>query len=722
MKKIAILGSTGSIGTQTLEVIRENKDIEVTGLAAGTNVDLLEKQIREFQPKLVAMWTEEKAKELKSRIRDLDVKVVSGMDGLLEIATMEESEILVTAIVGMIGIRPTIAAIKAGKDIALANKETLVTAGHIIMPLAKECGVKILPVDSEHSAIFQSLQGSHGKNELKKILLTASGGPFRGKKQEDLLNIRVEDALKHPNWAMGRKITIDSSTMVNKGLEVMEARWLFNVDIDDVQVVVQPQSVIHSMVEYVDGAVIAQLGTPDMKLPIQYALYYPERRFLPGERVDFWSIGHLDFEKPDMDTFYGLALAYEAGRCGGTLPTVFNAANELAVSQFLNREIKYLEITEIIEDCMKAHKTIANPTVEQILDTEQETYDRIRSRRQQMGIVLAILLFGFIVFFHELGHFLLARINGINVYEFWIGMGPTLAHKKIGNTDYCLKILPIGGACVMGEDEKEDLSEGSFNSKSPWRRISVIAAGPVFNFILAFIGAFIIICFVGVDKPVIGTVNAGTPAAEAGLQAGDEIVKINDKSIHIFKDISTYNQFHQGQTMKIVYKRNGEKNTVSVTPEKNDSGYYLIGITSSNYVKTNVFETAAYSAYNVKYWINLTIDSLKQLVTGRIGVDQLSGPVGAVDTTYKESKSGGALLIFLNLLQMTILLSANLGVMNLLPLPALDGGRLVFLIVEVIRGKRVPPEKEGYVHLAGMALFLCLMVFVMYNDIRRIFF
>ena len=266
MKKIAILGSTGSIGTQTLEVIRENKDIEVTGLAAGTNVDLLEKQIREFQPKLVAMWTEEKAKELKSRIRDLDVKVVSGMDGLLEIATMEESEILVTAIVGMIGIRPTIAAIKAGKDIALANKETLVTAGHIIMPLAKECGVKILPVDSEHSAIFQSLQGSHGKNELKKILLTASGGPFRGKKQEDLLNIRVEDALKHPNWAMGRKITIDSSTMVNKGLEVMEARWLFNVDIDDVQVVVQPQSVIHSMVEYVDGAVIAQLGTPDMKL------------------------------------------------------------------------------------------------------------------------------------------------------------------------------------------------------------------------------------------------------------------------------------------------------------------------------------------------------------------------------------------------------------------------------------------------------------------------
>ena len=380
MKKIAILGSTGSIGTQTLEVIRENKDIEVTGLAAGTNVELLEKQIREFQPKLVAMWTEEKAKELKSRIRDLDVKVVSGMDGLLEIATMEESEILVTAIVGMIGIRPTIAAIKAGKDIALANKETLVTAGHIIMPLAKECGVKILPVDSEHSAIFQSLQGSHRKNELKKILLTASGGPFRGKKQEDLLNIRVEDALKHPNWAMGRKITIDSSTMVNKGLEVIEAKWLFDVSVDQIQVVVQPQSIIHSMVEYVDGAVIAQLGTPDMKLPIQYALYYPKRRYLPGDRLDFETLSQITFERPDMETFYGLKLAYEAGKTGGSLPTVFNAANERAVAMFLNREIGYLQIPEIIAGCMEMHKVIADPTVEEILQTEQETYEYIKNR------------------------------------------------------------------------------------------------------------------------------------------------------------------------------------------------------------------------------------------------------------------------------------------------------------------------------------------------------
>lgn len=380
MKKIAILGSTGSIGTQTLEVVRENGDIEVLGMAAGNNISLLEEQIREFSPRLVAVWTEEKARELRTKIADTDTKVVSGMEGLIEVSVMEETQILVTAVVGMIGLRPTVEAIKAGKNIALANKETLVTAGHLIMPLAKEYHVSILPVDSEHSAIFQSLQGND-RRTIKKILLTASGGPFRGKKQEDLLNIRVEDALKHPNWTMGQKITIDSSTMVNKGLEVIEAKWLFGVDVDDVQVIVQPQSIIHSMVEYVDGAVIAELGTPDMKLPIQYALYYPERRFLPGERVDFWSIGKLDFEKPDMDTFYGLALAYEAGRKGGSLPTVFNAANELAVSMFLKREIKYLEIIQLIEDCMSAHKNIPNPGLEEILATEAATYERIKSRR-----------------------------------------------------------------------------------------------------------------------------------------------------------------------------------------------------------------------------------------------------------------------------------------------------------------------------------------------------
>ena len=327
MKKIAILGSTGSIGTQTLEVVRENKDIEVLGLAAGNNIQLLEEQIREFKPRLAAVWKEEKAKELRENIKDLNVKVVSGMEGLIELAVLDDTEILVTAIVGMIGIRPTIEAIKAGKDIALANKETLVTAGHIIMPLAKEHHVSILPVDSEHSAIFQSLQGSNRK-ELHKILLTASGGPFRGKKRDELINIQVEDALKHPNWEMGRKITIDSSTLVNKGLEVIEAKWLFDVDIDQIEVVVHPQSIIHSMVEYVDGAIIAELGTPDMKLPIQYALYYPERRFLPGERVDFTTLSQLTFEKPDMETFYGLRLAFEAGREGGSLPTVFNAANE----------------------------------------------------------------------------------------------------------------------------------------------------------------------------------------------------------------------------------------------------------------------------------------------------------------------------------------------------------------------------------------------------------
>ena len=379
MKKIAILGSTVSIGTQTLEIVRTNKDLEVTALAAGRNIDLLEEQIREFRPKLAAVWSEELASELKGRIRDLDVEVCAGMDGLLAVAAQPDSEILVTAIVGMIGILPTIEAIKAGKDIALANKETLVTAGHIIMPLAEEYHVSILPVDSEHSAIFQSLQGGQEK-ALHKILLTASGGPFRGKKRDELVNIQVEDALKHPNWEMGRKITIDSSTMVNKGLEVIEAKWLFGVSVDQIQVVVQPQSIIHSMVEYEDGAVIAQLGTPDMKLPIQYALYYPERRFLPGERLDFYKLSQITFEQPDMETFYGLRLAIEAGKKGGSLPTVFNAANERAVAMFLDRKIGYLDIPAIIQECMEHHRNIENPSVDEILKTEQETYEFIKNR------------------------------------------------------------------------------------------------------------------------------------------------------------------------------------------------------------------------------------------------------------------------------------------------------------------------------------------------------
>ena len=378
MKKIAILGSTGSIGTQTLEVVRANKDIGVTALAAGSNIDLLEKQIREFSPKIAAVWNEEKAKELKDRVRDLDIRVESGMDGLLAVATELGAEIVVTAVVGMIGIRPTIAAMNAGKDIALANKETLVTAGHIIMSLAKEKHVRILPVDSEHSAIFQSLNGETG-NKIHKILLTASGGPFRGWTREQMKGVQVEDALKHPNWTMGRKITIDSSTMVNKGLEVMEARWLFGVEMDQVQVVVQPQSVIHSMVEYEDGAVIAQLGTPDMKLPIQYALYYPERRFLAGDWLDFAKLAQITFEAPDFENFHGLSLAYKAGRRGGTLPTVFNAANERAVQKFLDREIGYLTITDMIEAAMEHHTVKENPTVEEILAAEQETYDFIES-------------------------------------------------------------------------------------------------------------------------------------------------------------------------------------------------------------------------------------------------------------------------------------------------------------------------------------------------------
>lgn len=376
MKNIAVLGSTGSIGTQTLEIVRANDDLNVVSLAAGSNIEMLEKQIREFKPQVVCVYNEKKAEELKIKVSDTDVKIVTGMDGLIETAVIKTADIVLTAVVGMIGIRPTIAAIKAGKDIALANKETLVTAGHIIMPLAKEYGIRILPVDSEHSAIFQSLQGNK-KSQLSKILLTASGGPFRNTPKEDLKNVTVKDALKHPNWSMGRKITIDSATMVNKGLEVIEAKWLFDVDIDNIEVVVQPQSLIHSMVEYVDGGIMAQLGTPDMKLPIQYALFYPDRRPLDGKRVNFFDIANITFFKPDRDKFKGFDLAFKAGKTGGSLPTIYNAANELAVSKFLNEEIRFLDIPELIEAAMNNHKVIDNPSLEQILVSEKEAYESV---------------------------------------------------------------------------------------------------------------------------------------------------------------------------------------------------------------------------------------------------------------------------------------------------------------------------------------------------------
>lgn len=379
MKKIAILGSTGSIGTQTLEVVRANGDIQVLGISAGRNIKKLEEQAREFCPRLVAVWEEDAARELRVKLQDTDVKVVSGMEGLLELASMEETEILVTAIVGMLGIRPTIEAIRAGKDIALANKETLVTAGHLIMPMAEKYGIRILPVDSEHSAVFQCLNGER-REEIHKLLITASGGPFRGRKRKDLEQVTLADTLKHPNWVMGQKITVDSATLVNKGLEVMEAKWLFDVELDQIQVVVQPQSVIHSMVEFKDGGIMAQLGTPDMRLPIQYALYYPERRYLDGERLDFAKLGQITFEEPDMETFLGLPMAVQAAREGGSMPTVFNAANELAVKKFLHEEIRFLDIYDIIGQSMERHKKTESPDLDEILAVENETYQWIESR------------------------------------------------------------------------------------------------------------------------------------------------------------------------------------------------------------------------------------------------------------------------------------------------------------------------------------------------------
>lgn len=382
MKKIAILGSTGSIGTQTLDVIRAHSDeLEVVALAAGSNKERLKEQIREFHPELVSLSDEKKAQELKEELAGEAVEVVCGMDGLIEVAGIDSADVVVTAVVGMMGILPTMEAIRKGKDIALANKETLVTAGHLIIPMAREYGVSILPVDSEHSAIFQCLQGEP-KKALDKILLTASGGPFRGKSAEFLETVTLEDALNHPNWSMGPKITIDSSTMVNKGLEVMEAKWLFGVDYSQIEVVIQPQSIIHSMVQYIDGAVIAQLGTPDMRVPIEYALFYPERRSLPGDRLDFSKLSQITFEKPDYKVFRGLSLAIEAGKTGGTMPTVFNAANERAVAKFLKGEIKYTDIVRSIEKCMDAHKVSAHPDLEEILATEQWVIPYFSKRKE----------------------------------------------------------------------------------------------------------------------------------------------------------------------------------------------------------------------------------------------------------------------------------------------------------------------------------------------------
>lgn len=378
MKNIAVLGSTGSIGTQTLDIVRNNTDeLKIKVLAAGSNVELIEKQIREFKPEIAVLYNAEKANELKIKIADTGVKVLSGMDGMIESATFDDVDTVVTSMVGMIGIKPTIAAIKAGKNIALANKETLVTAGHIIMPLIKEHKVSLLPVDSEHSAIFQSMNGENRKR-ISKILLTASGGPFRGKSYEELKNVTLEDALKHPNWAMGQKITVDSATLVNKGLEVMEAAWLFDVDVSMIQVVVHPQSVIHSMVEYEDTAVIAQLGCPDMRLPIQYALFYPDRRFLDAKKLDFFEMKSLTFEKPDMDTFKGLKFAMEAAEFGGSMPTVFNASNEEAVAMFLNKKIGFLDIYRIIEESMNRHTVISNPDIDTVLSVERDTREFIR--------------------------------------------------------------------------------------------------------------------------------------------------------------------------------------------------------------------------------------------------------------------------------------------------------------------------------------------------------
>jgi len=388
MKNVVVMGSTGSIGTQTLEIIRGHADeLCAVALTANSSVDLIEKQALEFRPKLVVMYDGKAADELSSRLSGTGIKVLAGMDGLIEAASMAEADIVLTAMVGMIGIRPTIAAIKAGHDIALANKETLVCAGHIIMPLVREHNVRLYPVDSEHSAIFQSMNGED-HSDIEKIILTASGGPFRKKSAEELKSMKVSDALKHPNWSMGAKITIDSATLVNKGLEVMEACHLFDVALDDIEVVVHPQSIIHSAVQYRDGAIIAQLGCPDMKLPIQYALFYPKRPYLDTKRVDFFELASMTFERPDKERFPGFAYALEAARCGGIMPTVFNAANERAVALFLKGLIGFTDIPRLIRCAMDNAQNVANPDVDTILEAEKAAIQAVNDNANIAGELL----------------------------------------------------------------------------------------------------------------------------------------------------------------------------------------------------------------------------------------------------------------------------------------------------------------------------------------------
>jgi len=380
MKKIVILGSTGSIGTQTLEVVRNHPDMNIIGLSCGSNIDLLEKQIREFKPLYAVVDDLTAANDLVLRIKDCNTKVTSGMNGLCELASCKEADTLVTAVVGMLGLRPTIAAIREHKTICLANKETLVTAGHLIMPMVKENNVSLLPVDSEHSAIYQCLQGNQ-QNEIERILLTASGGPFLGKTKSKLIGVSVEETLKHPNWSMGRKISVDSATMVNKGLEVIEAMWLFGVTQNQIQVVIHPQSIVHSMVEFTDGAVIAQLGTPDMKLPIQYALTYPVRRQMSNQKLNFYQMNNLEFMEPNWETCKGLQLAFKAIQMGGNAPTIYNAANEVAVEKFLNRELDFLSISDQIELALLNCKKRKEPSVDEILDTQLEVIEYMNRLR-----------------------------------------------------------------------------------------------------------------------------------------------------------------------------------------------------------------------------------------------------------------------------------------------------------------------------------------------------
>ena len=706
MKKIAILGSTGSIGTQTLDIIEQNPDMfSASVLSCGANIELLGEQIERHKPSLAIVSNEDDAVEMGRKYPHTEF--LYGMEGMVVAAAKTDCDIVFNSLSGMMGLMPTYFAIQSGKDIALANKETLVVGGELIMNAVSEKNVQLLPVDSEHSAIFQALQGNE-RQSINRIILTASGGPFRGYSIQQLEKVTLAQALNHPNWKMGSKITIDSATMMNKGLEVIEAKWLFGVPAEKIEVVVHPQSIIHSMVEYMDHSIIAQLGVPDMRIPISYALTYPKRIENKINGIDFLQMGTLTFEKPDLKTFQCLDYAYEAIKAGGSYPVVLNAANEVLVQQFLENKISFLDIQNRIEKTLQNHNPVYQMGLEEILEIDHN----IRGGFTIMMIVYAILIFCLLIFVHELGHFITAKSVGIRVNEFALGMGPLLFHFTKGETEYSLRALPIGGYCKMEGEDEESSDASAFNNKSFPAKALVVVAGSVMNLLLAIIILSLVFLAVGMPSSTIKELSPDLPAVKAGMLPGDKIVQIEDKTIKEWNDITDTIGASKEDTLTVIAERDSERLIFEVGVTTSEDGHRIIGITpeyTKNPGKALMLGTQSTFEMGVKM-----VEVIGQLITGEVSTKSLTGPVGIVYMVGDSAKLG-----ILYLAQLTALISLNLAIVNMLPFPALDGGRLMFMIIRLFTGKAVSDETEGKIHFVGLLLLFGLMIYITYQDIGR---